>query len=444
VSPEAERWDGFGKPYDAPHADLRIEALDDAPEFLLQWTVDLMIRKLFLVTASYYPDGIGGAERQAKILAEAIGKRGIDVTLIAPSIDRSAPKVEETAFGRIERFHTRAYPNSGGRYLDAFVHWGLWFWKRYRRRITPETPVYVFHARLHAFAPILTARAAGAVTAIKLGGGGEASDFAALRAKRYFYGTWVQSYLVKKGGAFVANSLQIEQDLQNLGVDRSRIAAFPNGVVVAAGKQARPAPSPGQRCVFVFAGRLVRDKRLEVLYEAAKKLIEAGRPVQLMFLGSGSEGDRLQRLARRDGLGSHIQFPGFHEDVYPILAQADFYVSASVREGQSNALLEAMSAGLIPIVYGASGATDVIHHGKTGFLVGASDTTNFLRAMEAALALPDGRKRAMSDAAHHYAEHHIGIDAIARQTIEVFETLLQNAGRPEGSDLIPLEGSAHA
>ena len=88
-----------------------------------------MIRKLFLVTASYYPDGVGGAERQAKILAEALGLKGIDVTLVTPSIDRSSPAVEETVFGRIERFHARAYPNAGGRHIATFVKWGFWFWR---------------------------------------------------------------------------------------------------------------------------------------------------------------------------------------------------------------------------------------------------------------------------------------------------------------------------
>jgi glycosyltransferase involved in cell wall biosynthesis len=403
-----------------------------------------MISKLFLVTASYYPDGVGGAERQAKILAEALGLKGIDVTLVTPSIDRSSPAVEETVFGRIERFHARAYPNAGGRYIATFVQWGFWFWRRYRRRITPETPVYVFHARLHAFAPILTARAARAVTAIKLGGGGEASDFAALRAKRYFYGTWIQTYLIRRCGRFVANSQQIEKDLRELGVAETKIAAFPNGVVIPPGTTDGLATSHRQGNVFVFAGRLVPDKRLEVLYEAAKQLCEAGRELRLILLGTGPEGKRLKQRAERDGLGCNIRFPGFHDDVYPVFAGADFYVSASGREGQSNALLEAMSAGLIPVVFGASGATDVVCDGETGFLVHASDPCSFARAMETALALSDVQKRAMSKAARRFAESHIGIDAIAQQTVEVFEAMLRDADRPRVSSRIKSGGSAHA
>lgn len=403
-----------------------------------------MIRKLFLVTASYYPDGVGGAERQAKILAEAIGRSGVDVTLITPSIDPSSPSVERTSFGRIERFHTRAYPNAGGRYLDTFVKWGLWFWQRYRRRITPDTPVYVFHARLHAFAPILTARAAGAVTAIKLGGGGEASDFAALRAKRYFYGFWIQSYLTSKCDRFVANSMQIERDLHLLGVPDSKIAAFPNGVVLPPGTAERRAASRSRGNVFVFAGRLVPDKRLEVLFDAAKQLLDDGRELELIFLGTGPEGDRLRRRAEREGLGQSIRFPGFLEDVYPALENADFYVAASAREGQSNALLEAMSAGLVPIVFGASGATDVIRHGETGVLVEASDPADFASAMEAALAMSDEQRRTMSRAARHFAESHIGIDAIARQTLEVLDIMMRDAGSAQPLLAVTSGGSAHA
>lgn len=407
-----------------------------------------MISRLFLVTANYYPDGVGGAERQARILAEALGRQGVDVTLVAPSIDPAAPAVEPTGFGRIERFHHRAYPSAGGRHIAAFLRWTWWFQQRFAGRITPRTPVYVFHARLHALAPALAARRAGAPLAIKLGGGGEASDFCALQAKRFVYGRWVQSYLLRKVDTFVANGSQIEADLAALGVPPGRIAAFPNGVVlppdhvVAAAAEART----GDR--FLFAGRLVEDKRLHVLYEATLSFAgtDARGLPHLTLLGDGAEGRRLKALPRTAQEAALVAFPGFAEDVYPALWQSDFFVSASQREGQSNALLEAMSAGLIPIIFGASGATDVVDHGRTGFIVDASEPGAFADAMALALALPAERRLAMSAAARAFAAQHIGIDAIARRTLEMFAAdrlpRIDNASRARPR---PLDGAvSHA
>ena len=182
-----------------------------------------MTGRILLVTAGYYPDSRGGAARQAFILANALARRGIDVTIVAPTIDPDAPASEPADFGRIERLHLPAYPNAGGRYVLSFLRWTRWFRARYAPQVRDGTPIYVFHARLHALGPALAARQAGAPFLIKLGGGGEASDFAALREKRYFYGKWVQDYLLRHTDRFVANGAQIERDLAALGVPPRRI-----------------------------------------------------------------------------------------------------------------------------------------------------------------------------------------------------------------------------
>ncbi len=62
-----------------------------------------MKRKSFVV-AAYFPDSFGGAERQAEILAEALGRQGVDVTLVAPTVAEECPLTELTSFGRIERY----------------------------------------------------------------------------------------------------------------------------------------------------------------------------------------------------------------------------------------------------------------------------------------------------------------------------------------------------
>jgi glycosyltransferase involved in cell wall biosynthesis len=381
------------------------------------------LRKIVLVTAGYFPDSRGGAERQAKILAEALSRRGIDVTLAVPTTWSDAPSVEETSFGRIERFRVKAYPNAGGRHVLDFLRWTRWFRSHIAPRLSPDTPVYVFHARLHALGPALAARAAGAPLLIKLGGGGEASDFAALRAKRYFYGTWVQSLLVRQTKAFVANSSQIVDDLDLLGVEPDRIASFPNGVELPSDVliDAAIAQRNGQR--FVSSGRMVPDKNVGALYEAAAGAARDDRQIRVAFLGEGPERERLSGMAAAAGLVDCMEFPGFVSDVYPYLTQSDFFISASMREGQSNALLEAMSAGVIPIIYGASGA-EVVAHGTTGFLVDRSDAASFERAIRDALALTPARRVAMAQAARAFAKAHIGIDAIAGRTIELMQRLI--------------------
>lgn len=383
-------------------------------------------KRLLLVVAAYFPDSYGGAERQALILAEALGRAGVDVTIVAPSIWADAPDVEETNFGRVVRRRVRAYPNRGGFYLASFLAWTLWFPRRFGGGEFAGVPIYVFHARLHALGPMLAALAGRSPLMVKLGGGGEASDFAALRAKKFFYGTWIQSLLLKHVDCFVANGDQIVQDLRDLGVPQTRIANFPNGVVLPDADQLATALQTRRGDTFIFMGRMIVDKRVHVLHQAALMLLDAPRPARMVFLGDGPECDRLAALPESMANPEAVAFPGFVSDVYPELARSDFFVSASMREGQSNALLEAMSIGVIPIVYNASGVTDVVTHGKTGFIVDTSEPEDFAATMRAALALTPEQRRDMAMAARRFAEENIGIDSVASRTIAVLDSLTAN------------------
>jgi glycosyltransferase involved in cell wall biosynthesis len=386
--------------------------------------------RLILAVAAFFPDSYGGAERQALILAEALGRRGVDVTLVAPTVCRRSPVLEPTTFGRIERFRVKAYPNNGGRHFGSFLAWTLWFRRRYGSGFHRGVPIYVFHARLHALGPALAAIDGGAPLVIKLGGGGEASDFAALRAKKFAYGRWVQSLLLRRVNVFVANGAQIAEDLAALGVGGERIAAFPNGVVLPPETEIADALARRRGDRFLSCGRMIPDKRVGVLYDAAMALAAEGCRPRMVFLGDGPERERLAARPLRSGSRDLFAFPGFVGDVYPELLEADFFVSASMREGQSNALLEAMSAGVIPIVYAASGAADAVSHGKTGFIVRRSEPDAFAAAMRAAFDLGPERRREMALAARDFAESNIGIDAVADRTMALFDSLVLDRKAP--------------
>lgn len=379
--------------------------------------------RILLVVATFYPDSYGGAERQALILAQALARRGVEVRIVAPTVRDDLPASEPTEFGSIERIRLRDFPNLGGRKIGATLAWGRALSRRFGQGGGVDA-IYVFHARLHALGPLRLARRLGVPLLIKLGGGGEASDFEALRRKRFLYGRMVRGALVRHTDGFVANSAQIVEDLEGLGAPPDRIFAFPNGVAVppAAASRAAGRDRNGKR--FVFAGRMVTDKSVAVLFDAARRLIAQGRDLELTFLGDGPERDRLATEAERLGLSDHFAFPGVVSDVYPALFRADFFVSASEREGQSNALLEAMSAGCVPIVFGASGAADLIDHCVTGFLASRSDASTFAQVMAAALDLRPEQRLAMASAARRTIEDTVGIDAIAGRTVETLRTLI--------------------
>jgi len=381
-------------------------------------------RSLILAVATYFPDSYGGAERQARILAEALGRKGVTVTLLAPTLSRDVPLDERTGFGRIVRKRVAAWPNLGGRALLSFLAWSLWVPWRLRGPEWRGVPVYIFHARLHALGPALAALRNRAPLLVKLGGGGQASEFAALRSKRFLYGRLVERLLLRSVDVFVANSEQIAREMRTLRIAPARIAEFPNGVVLPPLDELRRAMSKRDGRRFIYAARLHSDKNVDVLYEAATIVAAAGIDLKLRLVGDGPEKDRLEPLTSAE---SPVTFAGFVADVYPELESSDFFVCASQREGQSNALLEAMSAGVIPIVFRASGVEDVISQGWNGFIVEEATPVAFAEAMRQALTLSAAARREMSLAARGFAQDNIGIDAIAERTLAAIASVRREA-----------------
>jgi len=380
------------------------------------------LRGMLLVVPTFYPDFFGGAERQAKILSAALQRQGVQVTILTPTVN-SITAEEAADFGRIVRFRVRHYPNLGGVRFASTLRWtsevAQWAMKH---RLEFDV-VYVFHARLHALAGLAAARLTAKPLMIKLGGSGEGFDFTILRGKRGGYGRIIAALLSRLTDGFVANSAQIEQELVQIGIDRTRIFAFHNGVVMPrrATVQSALASRTGQR--FIFVGRLDAEKRVELLVDAVAHCRDAGTFVELSFAGDGPARADLEARVRASGLADRVRFLGRIDDVYPQLLGHDFFISASLREGQSNALLEAMATGCIPIVANVSGASDVVVDGVWGFLV-ESSVRGLAGAMLRARSLGAEARQTISLAAYDYVQASLDIDLIARLTIETAELIM--------------------
>src|SRR5262249_11397663 len=113
----------------------------------------------------------------------------------------------------------------------------------------------------------------------------------------------------------------------------------------------------GARCgdlVVLSMARLVADKGLEYLVEAAAMLPSTGRRIHVVIAGDGPARGRLEQLAVTLGVTDRVTFLGFREDVGDLLAACDLVVLPSLREGLSIALLEAMAAAK-PIIASSIG-----------------------------------------------------------------------------------------
>jgi len=100
--------------------------------------------------------------------------------------------------------------------------------------------------------------------------------------------------------------------------------------------------------VIVGVGRLSKQKSFRDLLEAFSILINK-IDAKLYILGEGEERELLEGKAHQLKIQDHVYLPGFIDNPYPIIANADVFVSPSSWEGFSNVIIEALACGT-PIV----------------------------------------------------------------------------------------------
>lgn len=120
--------------------------------------------------------------------------------------------------------------------------------------------------------------------------------------------------------------------------------------------------------VLGFAGRLAKQKRLDLLLEAFAVILKHHSDCRLLLAGEGEDREQLEELADELGVSSQVIWAGFRRDVPRLLAASDIYVQSSVNEGLSLSLLQAMAAEVAIVATDVGGTREIVND-DTGILV---------------------------------------------------------------------------
>lgn len=140
-------------------------------------------------------------------------------------------------------------------------------------------------------------------------------------------------------------------------------------------------------------GRLTAQKDFMTLLHAFAQL-RRQRDGRLLILGEGPLRGRLEQELARLGLQDCVRLPGFSNNPYAYMAQADLFVLSSAFEGSPNVLKEALALGApVAATDCPSGPREILQDGHYGPLVPVGDATALAEAMAAVLAAPPARER---------------------------------------------------
>ncbi|MEK7264625.1 MAG: glycosyltransferase family 4 protein [Pseudomonadota bacterium] len=208
-------------------------------------------------------------------------------------------------------------------------------------------------------------------------------------------------------------------------IDRSRVVLLQeNGVDLKIWEGA--ASQKPQAPVFVFVGRLVWLKGVDLLFEAFRK---APSNARLLIIGDGPERARLEALAADPAFGGRIEFLGFkpQTEIRDILAGATALLLPSLHECGGAVILEAFACRTTAIATDWGGPKEYVTP-ETGILVPPEGREAFISGLAAAMTKLSKDKALaarLGEAAHAHVIANFSWRAKALQMIDIYKSALK-------------------
>ncbi len=389
--------------------------------------------RILMVISQFHPY-IGGAEKQAQLLARKLVAKGMDINVVTGWWNFKTPQKEIingikvfrnfSFWGMFGISNNRTIRLFGG--LMYMISLGIYILIHRRE----YDIIHVHQALYPAFISVFVGKQIlGKPVLVKTASSGETSDIKGL--KRFPFGSFQLKYLLKEMEFLVAVSKVSAKEFEQLRFPKERIVNIPNGVEVP--KEDRTIHD--QVIHTITTARLSREKGVDILLKAWENVFKEEKTLKLTIIGSGPLEEEMKRMTQSLNIGESVEFVGFVSNVETYLKNGDMFVLASRTEGMSNALLEAMSYG-IPCI-----ATKV---GGNGELLGGEDEeiplAEYIIARNGLLVNPDdvqGLSEAILYLVRHkeeraelgrrsrtFIKENYSIDSIADRYISLYQFML--------------------
>ncbi len=183
-------------------------------------------------------------------------------------------------------------------------------------------------------------------------------------------------YVLEKADLLTADGQNLADAVEKMGVMRQRIIISPMGINQSLLEKSEEKRQSQKTFTILSARKLEPIYNHKTLLMAASRVIKVyPKKVKFVIIGDGSQKKNLLGLSYKLGLNKFIEFKPFlpREEFMNLFQKADIYVSTSLSDSTSVALLEAMASGIIPVVTDIPGNREWIRNGENGFLFSPED-----------------------------------------------------------------------
>ncbi|MBY0356708.1 MAG: glycosyltransferase family 4 protein [Candidatus Obscuribacterales bacterium] len=404
-----------------------------------------MPKRVLMLSWEYPPRIIGGLARVVAELSKQLSKSGVEVHVV--TADHPGCPEHEIEHGvHIHRVKTQTDPTPDFLTWVSRLNIGL---IQYAIEIHRKTPFDIIHA--HDW------MVCDAAWALKKGFGlplvatmhaTEAGRMKGIHTDLQRYINQIEWRLTFEAWKVIVNSNHMAHELTNqFSVPQSKICLIPNGIDpelfdfnLQDAQALRNQYATDSQKIVLFVGRMVLEKGVQVLLNAAPSILAECPGTKFLMVGTGYYLDDLKRQAQHLHIDHDVRFLGYVSD--PSLLQlykiADVVCIPSLYEPFGIVALEGMAAKVPVVTSDAGGLTDFVEHMANGVTTYADNVQSLTWGILQVLRNPE-----LAEALKHEAYERVSKiynwQMISKRTLELYEEVLKEATKlgPDGVAATP-------
>ena len=329
--------------------------------------------KIMMLSWEYPPRIVGGIARVVHDLSHNFAKQGHEVHVITY---QEGETKEFEKDGDVYVHRVANYPINANNLIDWVMQLNFCIVERAAAVIKQYGKFDVVHAHdwLVAYAA-RTLKNSYNVPLVATIHATESGRNKGIHNKSQGYVNDVEWLLTYEASHVICNSFFMKNEIRNLfGKPEKKIFVVPNGINVNKFDNQerdyefrRNYASDDEKIIF-FAGRIVNEKGIQILLQAAPKILANYPNVKFVIAGRGPCLDELKGLTNALGISDKVYFTGYLNDVQitKMYKAIDIATFPSLYEPFGIVALEGMLSGAVTVVSDAGGLNEIVSHGIDG------------------------------------------------------------------------------
>ncbi len=387
--------------------------------------------KILMLSWEYPPRIVGGISRVVYDLTQQLAKQDHEIHVIT-CWDFDAKEFEQE--DNIYVYRVKSYEIHNPKFTDWVMHMNFVMVEYGIKLMNQIKDIDIIHA--HDWLVAYTARVLKHAYKIPLICTIHATEHGRNNGiyndmQRYIHN--VEWWLAYESWKVICNSDYMENEIKHIfGVPENKVQVIPNGICVDYLKGVekdmdfrRKFALDNEKIIF-FVGRLVQEKGVHILLEAATKVMQYYHDIKIVIVGKGNQMEYLNWRSEDLGIKHKVCFTGYmdDDDLKKLYKCIDIAVFPSLYEPFGIVALEAMLANVPAVVSDTGGLGALVNHGVDGMKAYTGNANSLADSILALLHQPDLydeiRHNAFEKVQKHYNWH-----VIADKTLEVYQKVIE-------------------